>query len=167
LKDFGNKINHYYKEFDEKPIAAASLAQVHRAVTKDGKEVAVKVQYPELQTNFNGDMATMSLLLKMVSFLFEGFAFGWMVKDVKEVLLKELNFELEAANSEIAAEQLKSHKQIKIPDVHWGLTSKRILTMEFIDGVKITDLKGLEEMGVSAKKAGKVMMEALAAQVYI
>ena len=86
LEEFNQLPKEMFKEFEYKPIAAASLAQVHKAVTKEGKEVAVKLQYIDLQDRFKGDFATCKFILKMVGVFYPDFNFEW-VLDVNIFLI--------------------------------------------------------------------------------
>jgi aarF domain-containing kinase len=85
LEEFNKKPNEMFEEFDYKPIAAASLAQVHKAKGFDGQEYAVKLQYIDLQDRFNGDIYTCQSILKLIAWSFPSFSFSWIL-DVKEFL---------------------------------------------------------------------------------
>jgi predicted unusual protein kinase regulating ubiquinone biosynthesis (AarF/ABC1/UbiB family) len=91
-EDLKMPFDQLFSSFEETPIAAASLAQVHRAVTKDGQKVAVKIQFPELLHQFDADMFVHLLVLKAGSVMFPGFDFEWMQDEVEGNLRKELNF---------------------------------------------------------------------------
>jgi aarF domain-containing kinase len=80
MEEFNKLPSQVFKEFDYKPIAAASLAQVHKARTQDDKEIAVKLQYIDLQDRFSGDVFTCRALLKMVALVFPSFNFSWVLE---------------------------------------------------------------------------------------
>lgn len=157
VTDFGFPPEDLFQFFESKPFAAASLAQVHRAVTKDGKAVAVKVQYEDLRDRFHGDIATLELLCRFVNIIHPTFKMAWIIHDLKKTLAQELDFEQEASNSERCRDDLANmgtlqpHGAVHVPTVEHGLTSKRVLTTEFIDGIKINDVGPLTSLSVSTK----------------
>lgn len=117
IEDFGKSPDELFEQFEYQPIAAASLAQVFRAKTKEGNDVAVKVQYIDLQRRFKGDVATILFLQDLIAMVHKNYNFGWMLRDLKASVEKELDFINEAKNGERCAEDLKHFKFIHIPKV--------------------------------------------------
>lgn len=167
LEDLGHKPDYYFQEFNKIPLAAGSLAQVHHAITHEGEELAVKVQYPTLRDEYSGDMLTHWLVLKIAAMLFEEFDLVWMHDELEASLTKELDFEIEARNSERCAQNFRDNPHIYVPKVNWNFTTKRILAMEFIKGCKITDTYRLKLMDVKLADAVGVAIEALSEQIYL
>jgi len=165
-QDFNTSIKENFREFDEIPIAAASLAQVHRAVTLNGEEVAVKVQYEPLRGQFKGDMLTHKLIFYLLSKLFPGYDFTFAEGEMEEILATELDFCNEASNAERARKNL-SVENVYIPKIFYDLSSERVLTCEFINGCKINDKKRIEELGLDLKKVSYSMLKAFSEQIYI
>lgn len=139
-EDLGKDASELFSEFESEPIGCASLAQVHKAVLKEtGEMVAVKVQHPRVKKHSLVDMATMDLLVRLVSKIFPDFSFMWLADEMKRNLPLELDFFHEGQNAE-RVQKLFSHlKWLKVPSVNWNLTTPRVLTMEFLEGGEVTD----------------------------
>lgn len=139
-----------FAKFDEKPIAAASLAQVHRAVLRrTGETVAVKLQYPYLEKQTEGDLATLRFITDFVGFWFPEFSYSWLTPEFENNMALELDFRQEARNSERLAHMFASRSDVYVPRIYWGLTTKRVLTMEFVDAIKINHVEALEAAKVN------------------
>jgi aarF domain-containing kinase len=164
--DFQKPFNQVFKEFEELPIAAASVAQVHKAITFDGQTVAVKVQYPKVRRCFEGDMFTHELIIWSISQLFPGWDFRWIGPEMHRALKAEMDFKYEANNAKITADHLKNNKNVFVPIPIEELSSERVLTTEFIDGCKPTDLKRLNEMGLSRRDVSQYICEAFSEQIF-
>ena len=151
-----------FSVFDREPIAAASLAQVHRAVTADGDEVAVKVQRPGLRRQFDVDLATMRFITSAITVAFPSFDFTFLVPEFADRLTRELDFELEGRMCERAGRALADDPRMVTPDVYWELTTSKVLTMEFVRGAKIDDGPGLRAAGVDPREAAEALADTFA-----
>ena len=140
--EFEQPLLELFLKFDMEPMAAASVGQVHKAMLNNGKIVAVKVQRPNIDKVFETDI---SLLYHLASLLekhypeLKDYNFMQIVKEFEDYTKNELDYLCEARNIDIFYNNFKDD-QIKIPKVYWNHTTKRVLTMEFIDGKKITEV---------------------------
>lgn len=153
--------------FDEQPIAAASIAQVHHALLKNHQEVAIKVQYPGLEHQMRLDTTTMSFLSKSVSWLFPEYRFEWVVSEFTKAIALELDFIQEAMNSERTAKNFRQNSMVKVPHVFWEFTTNQVLTMEFCRGCKVDNLEFLKDNGINPIKVAKALVEVFAEMIFI
>ena len=134
---FGKFPEEVFRSFTEEPFAAASLGQVHRAVTKHGQEVAVKIQYPAIRKAIEDDFK----LLRSAAFpaRVTGHATESMIAEIEAGMLQETDYVNEGQNIDFFREQLKLIDYVRVPLVHWDLSTDRILTMSFISGEPLPD----------------------------
>jgi ubiquinone biosynthesis protein len=160
--EFDDVLENIFKEFSQEPIASASISQVHYAVLRTGGKVAVKVQRPGIERIISHDL---SILKDLAHFVDNHTRFGkiydfsTMVSDFERTLKNELDFTKEAENSDTFRENFTKDKGIKVPEVKWTYTSRRVLTMEFIEGISIDDYQALEKAGINRRvTAEKIAM---------
>jgi predicted unusual protein kinase regulating ubiquinone biosynthesis (AarF/ABC1/UbiB family) len=137
-QELGAAPDRLFAQWDETPIAAASIGQVHRAMTHDGRAVAVKVQYPGVAEAIKTDLANTGMLTQIVGLAFPGFEPGPVVQELKERLTEELDYRLEAKNQRAFHEFYAGHPFIHVPGVVDELSAGRVLTTELAEGVRFS-----------------------------
>jgi aarF domain-containing kinase len=150
-EELHGKVDALFDRFDPVPFASASLAQVHVAYDKEtGKKLAVKVQHAGLRETSAGDIFAVTCVVRLIESVFKDFTFGWIADEIAPHLPQELDFAREGRNSERAAAHIeKSGLECVVPKVIWKNTAERVLTMEFEEGFKATDLNAIEKSGLS------------------
>jgi len=149
-KELGKPIGDAFRDFQDTPIASASMAQVHRAVLPSGEVVAVKIQRPEIETIIKVDLEIMLDLAKLAERHLrdiEAINPVGLVKEFAKTIRKELDFTIEASHIERFGRNFKGDPTIHVPKVYRELSTPKVLTMEFIDGIKVSELDTLREKG--------------------
>jgi predicted unusual protein kinase regulating ubiquinone biosynthesis (AarF/ABC1/UbiB family) len=140
-EDLEGRLGDHFAEFDPEPIAAASIGQVHRASLSDGRDVAVKVQYPGIAEAVRADMQNLRLALKLLSVIAPGIDTGAIAHEIRERIIQELDYELEAANHRAMARAYRGHPFIVVPDVVTSLCRERVLVSELVDGGRFASVR--------------------------
>ncbi len=153
-EETGKKISDIFESFDEIPISSASIAQVHTAILRNGKKVAVKVQHPWLRENVPIDIKTVCFFIGIGTKFIKGFNYNWFARDMKRLLPKEIDFKNEATNMAKIRPLLKGCK-VKIPLVYDRFLTDRLLIMEFVEGYSITNLDRMKKDGFRFPEVAK------------
>jgi len=168
--EIGVRISKAFADFDPQPLAAASLAQVHRAHMRDGREVVVKVQRPNIREQIVEDLEALGQIAQFLDAhteLGKRYDFENMLHGLRASLLRELDFKLEANNLITFAENLREFDQIIIPEPVEDFCTSRVLTMEYISGKKITDLSPLRLMEIDGPGLARELFRAYLKQILL
>lgn len=138
--ELGGPPEQVFAEWDPIPLAAASIGQVHRAVTWDGAAVAVKVQYPGVDRAVAADLENTDLLFNLMGMLFPGMDPGPIVAELRERLVEELDYRIEAEHQRVFAEHYRDHPLIHVPAVNDELSTARVLTSELVQGAPFSEV---------------------------
>ena len=125
-------LDEVFDAFDETPIAAASIGQVYRATLPDGRDVAVKVQYPGVAQAVRADMQNLGLILRLLKQIAPGLDARATAEEVRSRIGEELDYELEAQHQRSLARIFRGHPFIVVPDVVTGLSRERVIVTEFV-----------------------------------
>ena len=166
--EIGKPLDKIFYTFSEAPLAAASVAQVHRAECFTGEQVAVKVLRPGIAATIRDDIRLMYYFARHLEKTFEfGRLIGAVaiVKEFERTIFRELDLLIEAGNMEKFAANFKRSQEILIPAVHWEYTTKQVLVMAYIDGVKMDDIEGLRRFGMDPKDVATIGLRAFSRQL--
>jgi predicted unusual protein kinase regulating ubiquinone biosynthesis (AarF/ABC1/UbiB family) len=141
--DLEEPISEVFSAFDEEPIAAASIGQVYRATLRDdGREVAVKVQYPGVASAVRADLQNLEMIMRVLKRMTPGMDVKAIAEEIRERIVEELDYELEAQNQRSIARIFRGHPFIVVPDVVSSLSREHVLVSEFVRGARFEELKG-------------------------
>src|SRR6056300_1031559 len=154
-KELGNSINELFDDFNEVPMAAASLAQVHSAKLKDGKKIVVKVLRPNIEKEVKKNLRLLKSAAKVCTYLYsesDRIRPIEVVKDYENTILRELDLRLEAANTNLTKKNFSGSEELYIPEVYWDLTTSKVMVLEEIDGIPCTDIETIEKFNIDKKR---------------
>jgi predicted unusual protein kinase regulating ubiquinone biosynthesis (AarF/ABC1/UbiB family) len=164
-RELGRPLEDVFAEVEREPIAAASLAQVHRGRLRDGREVAVKLQYPDIAEIVAIDLRNIRVLVGIFARLEPDFDFRAVVQEVEKYVPLELDFLHEAENAERMRAQLAARADVVVPEVVREHTSRRVLVMEYLPGVRVTDVPGLRRLGVDTADLARRLIDVFCEQI--
>ena len=141
-QELGDEPGAVFARWDPLPFAAASIGQVHRAITRDGRAVAVKVQYPDIAGTIEADLQNVTLLRRIAAVAFPGLDTRSLVDELRERLREEVDYRLEAESQDLFADYYEAHPVIHVPRVVRELSSARVLTSELVAGARFDELLG-------------------------
>jgi len=169
-KELGVPVEELFATFDNVPIASASIGQVHRATLFDGQEVVVKVQRPGIEQVVDADL---DFLLRQARFLethsdlmrdYNVVAIG---EELARSLREELDYQVEGRNAERLRNNLLRDARFRVPAIFWSLTSKRVITLEYLDGIKFNEIDRLREAGYKLSSITQVAVDAYLKQIFV
>ena len=164
-RELGRPIEEVFSDFDREPVAAASIAQVHRATLRDGRAVAVKVQYPGVADLIEADLEALESIFEAIARLEPDVRLQPIVDYLRWTLPLELDFRREAGAMKTLRQTLSHRTDVVVPDVVDGPTTGRLLVMDFVEGVRISDRDALVAAGMDpgevAERLNDVFAEGL------
>jgi len=162
--------NLVFREFGQEPLAAASIGQVHTAVLKTGEQVIVKVQRPGIEEQVENDLEIIIGLAQLIekrSPDFSRLGLAAVIQDYANIFIKELDYAREAKNTDRMRKDFIDDERVIIPQVYWEFTTSRILTEEYVAGIKFNDLTTIEKRGFSRREISKLATETFLTQVFV
>jgi len=154
-RELGKPLDEVFAHVDEEPLAAASLAQVHRAKLISGEDVAIKVQYPEARKLFPGDLSSLRRTVRVVRWLNRGLDLRVLADELAEFIVLELEFDREAESTERVRQAFEGEDKVLVPRVYPDLSTNALLVLEFIEGKRLTNLAKLREQKVDLRKVAE------------
>ena len=157
--ELGKSLYNIYRDFDEIPLAAASLGQVHRATLYSGEEVVVKVQRAGLRKLFDLDLLAVGKLLKVFRRYFtwtNRYNLEGIYDEFFTVLYQEIDYAIEGANADRFRKNFEGYPRIVVPKIYWEYSTSMVLTLEYIPGIKIDDRQALEACGLNPKEINQL-----------
>ncbi len=166
--ELGDTLENLFQDFNETPIATASIGQVHIAHLLSGEPVAIKIQRPDIQPIVETDLEILDGLAKLMEAKLswaKNYQIRKMIHEFTISLLDELDYNIEGRNGDRIAKQFKQNSFIHIPKIYWQFTTKKILTMEFIQGIKVSHYEQLDEEGYDRKLIAERLTQSMLHQI--
>ncbi|MFJ5622365.1 ABC1 kinase family protein [Peribacillus loiseleuriae] len=168
--ELGNQLDQLFAEFNETPLATASIGQVHWARLHSGEEIAIKVQRPNIRPIIETDMEILEDLARLMESRLswaKRYHIYETMEEFSKALQAELDYYVEGSNSEKIANQSGNQSKIRIPDIYWDFSTKKVLTMEYIKGTKISQLQEMDHLGYDRKVIAERVTNSMLHQILI
>lgn len=162
VRELGRPVDEVFSSFDREPVAAASIAQVHRATLSDGRSVAVKVQYPDVAKLIEADLEALEAIFEAISRLEPSVRLGPIADYLRWTLPLELDFGREAQAMKTLRQTLSHRTDVVVPGVVEGFTTERLLVMDFVEGIGISDRDSLVAAGIDPAPVAEILNDAFA-----
>lgn len=168
--ELGAPVEELFAAFTDLPIASASIGQVHRATLSNGQSVVVKVQRPEIEEAVEADL---SLFLRQARFLerrsetMRDYNLVAITEELARSLHEELDYQIEGRNAQRLRTNLSSDGRFLVPQVYWDLTTRRVITLEFLDGIQFNELDQLREADYDLTSVAQVTIESYLKQIFV
>ncbi len=169
-EQLGREVEEIFSVFEEKALASASVGQVHRAVLKDGTNVAVKVQHVGIEESMLLDF---QILRGLMTFIEKTFAASrvWQpthhLDELRQMLERELDYSYEVKNTQRVARNFKGDSEVHIPKMYTDFCTRRVMVMEFIDGIKFAHVDHLDALGIDRRSVARIITHAMAKQIFV
>lgn len=167
-EELGQPLESVFRVFDEEPVGSASIGQVHRAELQSGEEVAVKVQRPQIDRKIEVDLDILMDLARLAERHFdfaEHYELSQVVDEFRYTLMNELNYTIEGRNADRLRKIHKDDTNIRIPEIFWDWTTPRVLTMEYVRGIKLNNAELLRDAGYDAGIVAERVAQAVFSQM--
>jgi predicted unusual protein kinase regulating ubiquinone biosynthesis (AarF/ABC1/UbiB family) len=167
-EEFGAKFpQDMFAEFDETPVASASIGQVHVARLRSGEKVAVKVQYPDIETIVATDLRALKRISRLAARLLPDWGWDVIYSEIQKMVMSELDYRQEAEAMATIAGNFTGRTDVLIPRVFGDYSTGRVLIMQWVDGVKVGDLAGITSAGIDRLKSARLCIEAYCKQIFV
>ncbi|MEE9613636.1 MAG: AarF/ABC1/UbiB kinase family protein [Thermodesulfobacteriota bacterium] len=167
--EFKRPVGEIFSKIEREPVAAASIAQVHGAVTTAGDEVVIKVQRPGIEETISTDIAILSFIARrMVRYLPESRVYDPVgaIEEFAMTITREMDFTLEASHMERFRKKFSDDPRVVVPKVFWDYTGKKVLTMERVSGIKVDRVEELGKSGIDTRKVARLLTDVFFRQVF-
>jgi predicted unusual protein kinase regulating ubiquinone biosynthesis (AarF/ABC1/UbiB family) len=167
LEEFRRRPRELFADFEEAPIASASLGQVHVGRLPDGTKVAVKVQYPEIDDIVRSDLKTLKRIFGLLHFFFPAYGLRNVYQEIADVVIKELDYTYEGKNLETLKKNFEKENDFLFPDVFWEFSTSKILTLRFMEGIKVSAVEEFQKQGIDPSEVARKIIHAYCKQIFI
>ncbi|HEX3695915.1 MAG TPA: AarF/UbiB family protein [Polyangia bacterium] len=166
-EEFGRSPDQVFNEFARQPVASASIGQVHIARLPSGDRVAVKVQYPDIEETVRTDLKALKRIFGVLRWFMPDYGFDTIYGEIREMVLAELDFRLEAAAIQRISANFMGRPNVRFPRVMPEFSTARVLTTEWMHGVKVSDSEGLAAKKIDRRQAARLCVEAYCQQIFV